>query len=247
MVLTPPRALVSWSTGKDSAWALREVLRSGAVEPVALLTTVTVTFDRVSIHGVRADLLHRQAAAAGLPLRTIALPHPCSNEVYEQAFLTELSRAKAEGITHVVFGDLFLEDVREYRERLLARAGLIGSFPLWGRDTRELAAEMIDGGLSAVVVCVDSARLFDRFAGRDFDEAFLGELPAEVDPCGERGEFHTFARAGPMFRGEIPVKRGEAVRRDGLVYMDLMESAKKPLSCGRPRSSSSRRCSRRRP
>jgi uncharacterized protein (TIGR00290 family) len=220
-----PRALVSWSSGKDSAWALHEVRRANQIEPVGLLTTVNETFGRVSIHGVREDLLRRQASETELPLRTVSIPHPCSNAIYEEAVLAELDRARVEGITHVVFGDLFLDEVREYRERLLARAGLAGVFPLWGRETGELAREMIDGGLRAVLACVDPARLPEEFAGREFDESFLADRPAGVDACGERGEFHTFARAGPMFRREIPVRGGCVVRRDEMVFADLLERA----------------------
>jgi diphthamide synthase (EF-2-diphthine--ammonia ligase) len=186
---------------------------------------VTETFGRVSIHGVREALLRRQSQETELPLRTVSIPNPCSNAIYEEALLAELDRARGEGITHVVFGDLFLEDIREYRERLLARAGFAGVFPLWGRDTGELAREMLDGGLAAVLVCVDPARLPESFAGREFDESFLAERPAQVDACGERGEFHTFARAGPMFRRDIPVRGGRVVRRDSLVFADLLESA----------------------
>ena len=222
--MTFPRALVSWSSGKDSAWALHAVRLARRFELAGLLTTVTSTYGRVSIHGVREELLRRQAAELELQLRVVPIPHPCSNETYEKALLAELAGAREEGITHVVFGDLFLEDVRAYRERLLERAGLAGVFPLWGRDTRDLAAEMVAGGLRAILVCVDPARLSEEFAGRDFDEVFLAGLPSEVDPCGERGEFHTFARAGPMFRREILVRRGEVVRRDGLVYADLIEN-----------------------
>jgi uncharacterized protein (TIGR00290 family) len=222
--LTFPRALVSWSSGKDSAWALHAVRLARRFELAGLLTTVTSTYGRVSIHGVREELLRRQAAELELPLRVVPIPHPCSNEIYEEAFLAELAGASQEGITHVVFGDLFLEDVRAYRERLLERAGLAGVFPLWGRDTRDLAVEMVAGGLRAILVCVDPARLSEEFAGRDFDEVFLAGLPSEVDPCGERGEFHTFARAGPMFRREIVVRRGEVVQRDGLAYADLIEN-----------------------
>jgi uncharacterized protein (TIGR00290 family) len=222
--VSPPRALVSWSSGKDSAWALHEIRRANRFEPVCLLTTVSETFGRVSIHGVREGLLRRQAEETELPLRTVSIPHPCSNAIYEEALLAELARARCEGITHVVFGDLFLEDVREYRERLLARAGVSGVFPLWGRDTGELAREMLDGGLAAVLVCVDPVRLPESFAGREFDESFLAERPAEVDACGERGEFHTFARGGPMFRREIRVRGGRVVRRDSLVFADLLES-----------------------
>jgi len=219
-----PSALVSWSSGKDSAWALHEVRRANRIEPVGLLTTVTETFGRVSIHGVREGLLRRQAREAELPLITVSIPHPCSNAIYEEALLAELDRARGEGITHVIFGDLFLEDVREYREKLLNRADLAGVFPLWGRDTGELAREMLDGGLRAVLVCVDPTRLPERFAGREFDESFLADRPAGVDACGERGEFHTFVRAGPMFRREIPVRGGVVVRRDSLVFADLVES-----------------------
>ena len=222
--MTSPRALVSWSSGKDSAWALQTVRLAGEFELAGLLTTVTSTYGRVSIHGVREELLRRQAEELGLPLRVVPIPHPCSNEIYEAALLAELARAREEGITHVVFGDLFLDDVRAYRERLLERAGLAGVCPLWGRDTRDLAAEMVAGGLRAILVCVDLARLSHEFAGRDFDDVFLAGLPPNVDPCGERGEFHTFARAGPMFRGEIRVRRGEVVQRDGLAYADLIEN-----------------------
>ena len=220
------RALVSWSSGKDSAWALHEVRRTGSFEPVGLLTTVTETFGRVSIHGVREELLRRQADEVGLPLRTVAIPHPCSNALYEEALLGQLSGLRKEGITHVVFGDLFLDDVRAYREKLLERAGLTGVFPLWGRNTHDLAVEMIAGGLRATLVCVDPERLSERFAGHEFDEDFLAELPGDVDPCGERGEFHTFARAGPIFRREIAVRGGEVVRRDGFTYADLIEDGK---------------------
>lgn len=220
-----PPALVSWSTGKDSAWSLHAVRTEKRVEPAGLLTTVTAPYGRVSIHGVREELLRRQAQETGLPLRRVSIPYPCSNDVYEEALLGELTRAREEGITHVVFGDLFLEDVREYRERLLERARLTGVFPLWRRDTRELATEMLAGGLRGVLVCVDSARLPPTFAGRRFDESLLADLPARVDPCGERGEFHTFACAGPMFRKEIAVSTGETVPKDGLVFIDLFEGS----------------------
>jgi uncharacterized protein (TIGR00290 family) len=223
--MSPPRALVSWSSGKDSAWALQAVRLARRIEPVGLLTTVTATYRRVSIHGVREQLLCRQAEEVGLPLRSVPIPYPCSNQNYEEALLAELARARDEGITHVVFGDLFLEDVRAYRERLLEHAGLAGVFPLWGRETGGLAREMIAGGLRAVLVCVDPERVPDSFAGRAFDESFLADLPPAIDPCGERGEFHTFALAGPMFQQEIPVRSGEVVRRDGLVFADLLEGS----------------------
>jgi uncharacterized protein (TIGR00290 family) len=240
--MSPPRALVSWSSGKDSAWALHAVRIEKRIEPVGLLTAVTATYGRVSIHGVREELLRRQSEQVGLPLCAVSIPYPCSNEIYEESILAALARARDEGITRVVFGDLFLEDVRAYRERLLERAGLEGVFPLWGRDTGELAREMIAGGLRAVLVCVDAARVPDTFAGREFDEALLADLPPGIDPCGERGEFHTFACAGPMFQREIPVRSGEVVRRDGLVFADLLEGSLPGTRFGPPRSSFSPRC-----
>jgi uncharacterized protein (TIGR00290 family) len=220
-----PRALVSWSSGKDGAWALHTLDLAKQIEPVGLLTTVTAAYGRVSMHGVREELLVRQAEEVGLPLRVVSIPSPCPNELYEEAFLAELARARRAGITHVVFGDLFLEDVRAYREKLLERAGLAGVFPLWGRETGALAREMLSGGLRAVLVCVDPEKVPASFAGRDFDPGLLAELPAGADPCGERGEFHTFACAGPMFRREIAVERGEVVQRDGFVFADLLEGS----------------------
>ena len=219
------RALVSWSSGKDGAWALHALNLAKQIEPAGLLTTVTAAYGRVSMHGVREELLVRQAEEIGLPLRVVSIPSPCPNELYEEAFLAELARARKAGITHIVFGDLFLEDLRAYRERLLERAGLTGVFPLWGRETGSLAREMLAGGLRAVLVCVDPEKVPASLAGRDFDAKLLGELPAGVDLCGERGEFHTFARAGPMFRREIEVERGEVVRRDGFVFADLLEGS----------------------
>jgi uncharacterized protein (TIGR00290 family) len=223
-----PRALVSWSSGKDGAWALHALNLAKQIEPAGLLTTVTADHGRVSMHGVREELLVRQAEEVGLPLRVVSIPSPCPNDLYEEAFLAELARARRVGITHVVFGDLFLEDVRAYRERMLERAGLTGVFPLWQRETRALATEMLAGGLRAILVCVDPEKMPASFAGRDFDSKLLGELPAGVDPCGERGEFHTFARAGPMFRREIEVARGEVVQRDGFVFADLLEGSSVP-------------------
>jgi len=228
VAVSRPRAIVSWSSGKDAAWALHTLRLANSVEPAALLTTVTAAYGRVSMHGVREELLVRQAQEVGLPLRVVTIPSPCPNDLYEEAFLAELARARTAGITHVVFGDLFLEDVRVYRERLLERAGLTGVFPLWRRETRALATEMLAGGLRAVLVCVDPEKVPASFAGRDFDPKLLGELPAGIDPCGERGEFHTFARAGPMFRREIGVARGEVVQRDGFVFADLLEGSSVP-------------------
>jgi uncharacterized protein (TIGR00290 family) len=217
-----PKALLAWSSGKDGAWALHEVRRAGALDVVGLLTTVTTTFGRVSMHAVREDLLDRQAAAAGLPCRKVRIPWPCPNERYEAEMAATLAAARAEGVTRLIFGDLFLADVRAYRERTLAGTGLEPVFPLWGRDTRALAREMVDGGLRAVLTCVDPRALDRRFAGRSFDAALLAELPASVDPCGERGEFHTFAWDGPMFAAPIPVTPGEVVEREGFVFADLL-------------------------
>jgi uncharacterized protein (TIGR00290 family) len=217
-----PRALVAWSSGKDSAWALHEVRRAGALEIVGLLTTVTSEFGRVSMHAVRERLLDHQAASLGLPCRKVRIPWPCVNETYEAEMARALAEARAEGVTHVVFGDLFLADVRAYRETKLAGSGIAPAFPLWGRDTGRLAREMLDGGLRATITCVDPRALGPAFAGRAFDASLLAELPAAVDPCGERGEFHTFAWDGPMFRTPIAVTPGEVVAREGFVFADLL-------------------------
>lgn len=217
-----PKAWLAWSSGKDSAWALHAVRQSAEVEVTALLTTVNRTHQRVAMHAVRETLLEMQAAAAGLPLVKVAIPSPCSNEVYEQAMSEAMARARAEGVSQVVFGDLFLEDVRAYREKQLASCGMTPVFPLWGIETRRLAEQMLAGGLSAYLTCVDPRKLDRGFAGRRFDAALLGALPPGVDPCGENGEFHSFANAGPMFRAEIPVCPGEVVERDGFVFADLL-------------------------
>jgi uncharacterized protein (TIGR00290 family) len=217
-----PKALVAWSSGKDSAWALHEVRRAGGLDVVGLLTTVTAEFARVSMHAVREPLLDLQAAALGLPCRKVRIPSPCPNETYEAEMAQALAEARAAGVTRVVFGDLFLEDVRRYREEMLAGTGIAPEFPLWGRDTARLAREMLDGGLRAMLTCVDPRRLDGAFAGRAFDAALLAALPPDVDPCGERGEFHTFAWAGPMFERQIPVRGGEVVTRGGFVFADLV-------------------------
>jgi uncharacterized protein (TIGR00290 family) len=217
-----PKALVSWSSGKDSAWALHEVRREGALEVVGLLTTVTSEFARVSMHAVREELLDRQAAAAGLPCAKVRLPWPCSNETYELELARALAAARRAGVTRVVFGDLFLEDVRAYRVARLAGTGIEPVFPLWGRDTAALAREMLAGGLRATLTCVDPRRLDRAFAGRAYDAALLAALPAGVDPCGENGEFHTFVTAGPMLATPIAVAPGEVVEREGFVFADLV-------------------------
>jgi uncharacterized protein (TIGR00290 family) len=217
-----PKAWLAWSSGKDSAWALHIIRQHREFEVVALLTTVNSTHNRVAMHAVRESLLEIQAAAAGLPLVKVPIPSPCPNEIYEQAMSAAMARARAEGILHVIFGDLFLEDIRAYREKQLASCGMTPIFPLWARDTRQLAADMLAGGLSAYLTCVDPRRLDRSFAGRRFDKDLLAALPKDVDPCGESGEFHTFASAGPMFRAPIPVTVGEIVERDGFVFADLL-------------------------
>ena len=220
--MTRPKALLSWSSGKDAAWALHELRQVGEVEVVGLLTTTNEAFERVAMHGVRETLLEAQAVAVGLPLWKVPLPWPCSNEVYESRMADACARAVVEGITVMAFGDLFLEDVRDYRTQKLAGTGLEPRFPIWNADTAALAREMMGAGLKATLACVDPKALAASFAGRDFDAALLADLPANVDPCGERGEFHTFAWDGPMFHHPVPIRRGEVVARDGFVFADLV-------------------------
>ena len=215
------RTVLCWSSGKDSAWALHSLEQTLDVEVVGLLTTINIEARRVSVHSTREDLLDMQAEAAGLPLRKVFLPDPCPNEVYERAMEDALGDEKAAGVAAIAFGDLFLEDIRRYREQILAGTGIQPLFPLWGSDTRELAHTMLDSGLRAYVVCVDPSALDPSFAGRTFDLRFLEDLPANVDPCGELGEFHTFAFEGPMFRAPIPVQSGEIVERGGFVFADV--------------------------
>ena len=216
------RILLSWSSGKDSAWALHLLRKSTEVEVIGLLTTINSNHARVAMHAVREELLDLQAASVGLPLYKVPLPWPCSNADYESAMSEALTKAKADGVTGVAFGDLFLEDIRRYREEKMAAAGLIPFFPLWGIPTTELARTMIAGGLRAVLTCVDPRQLDSRFAGRQFESTLIAELPKSVDPCGERGEFHTFAWDGPMFRAPIAIQIGETVERDGFVFTDLL-------------------------
>jgi len=216
-----PKAVVAWSSGKDCAWALHTLRSEGSSEIVGLLTTITQPFRRVSMHGVRAEVLEAQGRALNLPVYSVAIPHPCSNEVYASAMSRALDALAVRGVSQIVFGDLFLEDVRAYRERQLAATGFTPLFPLWGRETRGLAEEMIDGGLRATVVCLDPRRLPPGWAGRSLDHQFLSELPADVDPCGERGEFHTCVTAGPMFDRPLSVRSGSVVERDGFVFADL--------------------------
>ena len=212
---------MSWSSGKDSAWALHCLRRRGDFDVTGLLTTLNAAFDRVAMHSTRRALLEAQAVAAGLPLITVPLPWPCSNEHYENAMRTACDRAVADGIEAMAFGDLFLEDIRRYREEKLAGTGLEPVFPVWGLDTHALAEEMIAGGLRARIVCVDPKKLPPEFAGREFDGDFLRDLPAGVDPCGENGEFHTVVYAGPMFDEPIAIENGEVVERGGFVFADV--------------------------
>jgi uncharacterized protein (TIGR00290 family) len=218
------RVLLSWSSGKDSAWCLHVLRRQPDVEVVGLLTTFNEVADRVSMHAVRRSLVDAQAAAARLPLWQVPLPFPCSNAEYEDSMRVVIGRAREEGVTHVAFGDLFLRDVREYRVRMLSGSGIEPLFPLWcsADDTPALAREMLGNGLRAVLTCVDPKQLPERFAGRAYDAALLSDLPPAVDPCGERGEFHTFCFAGPMFASEIGVRVGETVLRDGFCFADLV-------------------------
>jgi uncharacterized protein (TIGR00290 family) len=224
------RILLSWSGGKDAAWALHCLGMESSGEPsatdsevVALVTSVVPEFDRVAMHGVRASLVRAQAAATGLPLLEVTLPWPCSNEHYESAFTQALDAARARwGITHVAFGDLFLTEIRAYREALLARVGLSPLFPLWGQPTGPLLATMLHGGLRARIVCLDPTRVSRELAGRELDAELAAALPADVDRCGERGEFHTFVTAGPMLRHQISVRPGQVVERDGFVFVDLL-------------------------
>jgi uncharacterized protein (TIGR00290 family) len=212
---------------------LHAVQQSGDFEIVALLTTVNRTYQRVAMHAVRESLLETQAAAVGLPLVKVAIPSPCPNAVYEQAMSDAMARARAEGVWHMVFGDLFLEDIRTYREKQLADCGMTPVFPVWGIETRRLAEDMLAGGLSAYLTCVDPRKLDRSFAGRRFDASLLTDLPNGVDPCGENGEFHTFANAGPMFREKIPVTVGEIVERDSFVFADLLSAASVGAANGR--------------
>jgi uncharacterized protein (TIGR00290 family) len=216
------RVLLSWSSGKDSAWTLFELKKQPDVSVDALLTTINQQADRVAMHAVRVELLRAQAEAAGVPLWIVPLPSPCSNEAYERLMRDAVARAVAAGMTHAAFGDLFLEDVRAYRERHLEGTGLSPMFPLWARPTPALAREMVAGGLEARITCINPAQLDPSFAGRSFDAALIDDLPRDVDPCGERGEFHTFAVAGPMFSHPIPVRAGVVVERDGFVFADLL-------------------------
>ena len=215
------KILLSWSSGKDSAWMLHVLRSEGIGEPGALLTTVNESARRVAMHAVRIEVLQAQADAAGLPLITVNIPHPCPNDVYEAQMSAAIANAKAEGFTHVAFGDLFLEDIRSYREARMEGTGLTPLFPLWLRPTDTLARDMLEGGLEAFLTCVDPRVVPASLAGRRFDARLLSDLPPGTDPCGERGEFHTCAVAGPMFARRIDVEVGVTVERDGFIFADM--------------------------
>ena len=215
------RVLLSWSSGKDSAWSLHALRQRGEYEVAGLLTTFNEAANRVAMHGVRRELVEQQASAAGLPLWAVPLPWPCSNEQYELLMAETCGKAVAAGIEGIAFGDLFLEDVRAYREKQMRNTGLLPIFPLWGQPTRDLARQMIASGMRAKLTCVDTLKLDASFAGHEFDENLLSALPDGVDPCGEKGEFHSFVYAGPMLSIDIPVSVGESVVRDQFVFADL--------------------------
>src|SRR5690606_14938830 len=218
------RTWMSWSTGKDCAFALYQLMKANDVEVTGLLTTVTEDYNRVSMHAVRKELLERQAESLGIPLYKVRIPKECTNEIYELRMREAINKALELGISHIAFGDLFLEDIRKYREEKLQGTGIDPLFPLWNSSTPNLAKEMITSGFKAVVTCIDPKVLPESFAGREFDESFLNDLPSNVDPCGENGEFHTFIYDAPMFKKPIPIQVGEKTKRDGFIFTDILFS-----------------------
>jgi uncharacterized protein (TIGR00290 family) len=232
------RIVLGWSGGKDSSLALRKILAEGRHEIAALLTTCTEGFRRVSMHGVRCSLLNRQAEALGLPCRKVFIPQHCTNDDYERLMRAACLEFKAAGITQVAFGDLFLAEIRAYRDRMLAPVGMTAFYPVWGLDTRELAREFIRAGFRATLVCVDSTKIAGAFAGRSFDESLLADLPASVDPCGENGEFHTFVHDGPIFRHPVACRVGPVVQRGPFHFADLLPATtggRKNKQCSQPK------------
>jgi uncharacterized protein (TIGR00290 family) len=217
-----PKALISWSSGKDCAWALHLVRQAREFDVVGALTTVNDTFGRVTVHGLRTELLLAQVEAAGLAPVLVHIPYPCTNEIYEAAMAKEVEAAKRRGITHIIFGDLFLQDIRDYREAKLAGTGMTPVFPVWLLSTEKLARDMIDSGLEAYLTTCDLKKMPASFAGRRFDRDLLRDLPRGIDPCGENGEFHTFVATGPMLSRRISVRVGETVEREGFAYADLL-------------------------
>ena len=216
-----PRAWMAWSSGKDSLWALHLARRAGHLDIVGLLTSITETYDRVTMHGVRESLLQAQAAALGLPLHRILIPTPCSQQQYEDIMRATLERARSLAVTKVVFGDISLADVRAHRERQMARVDMEALFPLWGMDTGDLARQIIAGGVRATITCLDPTKVPAELAGREFDDDFLTHLPDTADPCGENGEFHTFAWHGPDYPSPIPITVGQTLNREGFLFTDL--------------------------
>lgn len=216
------KTLLSWSSGKDSAWALHVLRQMPDIDVVGLFCTINKHFNRVAMHAVRVELLQRQAQSAGLPLHLIEIPYPCSNEDYQHVMGQFVAEAQLSNIECFAFGDLFLEDIRHYREERLQGSGITAIFPLWGIPTDQLAHTMFENGLKAKITCIDPKQLDSSFAGRDYNPAFLADLPVHVDPCGERGEFHSFAYDGPMFSKAIPLSVGEIIERDGFVFADLL-------------------------
>lgn len=216
------KVLLSWSSGKDSAWAFEVLRKKEDFEIVGIFTTVNAAFERVAMHAVRQELLEMQADSLGLPLRVIAIPYPCSDEAYEKVMRAFIAEVKEEGVEYMAFGDLFLEDVRQYRCRNLKSTGIEPIFPLWGCMTKNLAQEMIAQGLRARITCVDPRKIPAEFAGLEFDSAFLDALPAECDPCGENGEFHSFVYDAPFFKYPLKIKTGDIVERDQFVFADVL-------------------------
>lgn len=224
---------LSWSSGKDSAWALHLLVRQPGVEVTGLFCTVNETFGRAAMHAVRVELLLRQAEAVGLPVRLIPIPYPCPDAKYEALMEEFIRETRDQGTECLAFGDLFLADIRKYRENRLKGTGIIPLFPLWGIPTEELSRAMVSSGLRAVVTCVDPKQLSEDFLGREYDGSFLEEIPAGVDPCGENGEFHSFAYDGPMFKKEIEISRGKRVSRDGFAFVDLLPAGQGKIPDGR--------------
>lgn len=216
------RTLLSWSSGKDSAWALHILRQQSDIEVVGLFCTVNQEFERVAMHAVRIELIQQQAESVGLPIQLIPIPHPCSNSEYETIMNEFIKQVKKQGIECFAFGDLFLEDVRKYREVSLADTGITPIFPIWGKETKTLSKEMVNSGLRAKITCVDPKHLSSDFAGKEYNKSFLEQISASIDPCGENGEFHSFAFDGPMFKKEINICVGETVSRDGFVFTDLL-------------------------
>ncbi|MDH5765067.1 MAG: adenine nucleotide alpha hydrolase [Gammaproteobacteria bacterium] len=216
------KVLMSWSSGKDSAWALYQLQQNNEVDVVGLFCTVNKEFDRVAMHGVRLELLQKQAKSVGLPLEIIEIPNPCSNAEYEKIMGEFVVGAKNNDIKYFAFGDLFLEDIRNYREEKLKGSGIKALFPIWGMPTEKLAGEMIGAGLRTIITCIDPCKVPEEYAGREFNQDFLMSLPENIDPCGEHGEFHSFVFDGPMFKEKIAISVGEIVNRDGFVFADIL-------------------------